>query len=305
MPAARVAAIDVGTNSVLLLVADVHNGVIGRIFQDESREPRLGLGLNEDHLLQPDSQQRTINALNDLRRTAEAFHVNHWCAAGTSALRDATNRDAFLVQVKREAGITIRVISGQEEAQLVHQGVLADPHLPGSAATIVDIGGGSTEFIWRDQADIHAFSVDVGSSRLLTRVPDQDPPTLDGVQRFRDEAVRSLTAQLSAKVPTNPLVLVGGTAKTLVAMAIMGGSIDGKPPVILNVAHIDERLASLARSTRVQRLAMPGLPSPRVDTIVSGAAIVRAVCDVLDVDELHVSTYGLRHGLAISCASAP
>lgn len=295
----RYAAIDVGTNSVLLLVAD--RSADGRFVAVEERAEitRLGKGVDQSQRLAPDAIKMTLDVLERYARDARELGAQAIVCSATSAARDASNGREFLDGARRRAGLDVEIISGDEEARLSFASAFAD--FGGQQPLVVlDIGGGSTEFIYGDAAGEISFrrSFDVGSVRLTERHVRNDPPSAAEIEAL-DSMLRETFGQLPPPPPSFKLVGVAGTATTLYAVA---RRIDPYDPNVVHggVLTLDEvtptlqRLASLPNDLRK---TLPGLQPKRSDVIVAGALIFRAAMRAVHVKEATISDRGLRWGL--------
>jgi exopolyphosphatase/guanosine-5'-triphosphate,3'-diphosphate pyrophosphatase len=285
----RVGAVDLGTNSTRLLVADVENGVVRELARG-LRITRLGEGVDTRRKLLPVAVARVRNVLTDYRRELESLGADRTLAVATSAVRDADNGEAFLAEVEWSYGFATRLLSGGEEAALTYSGVAAGRRIePGTL--VVDIGGGSTELIL---ADRHA-SLDVGCVRLA--------------ERFGDDA-DAAGAAVAALLPDWPVERAIGVAGTVTSLAALDlGLVDYDPERVhghlLAAAAVDEQLRGLASLTLEQRRLVPGLEPERAPVIVAGAAILREVLRRYGLDAIEGSEHDLLHGVALAAAELP
>jgi len=300
------AVIDVGTNTVRLLVAEPDGRGGYRPLFAGQEITRLGQGLLPDRELRPEPIRRTIAALRRFREEAEARGAASPLAVGTSALREATNRTAFLSTARDQAGIEVSVISGEEEARLTLLGVRAG--LPRAPANLVmmDIGGGSTEFLHADGVRILALvSTGLGVVKLTETYLRTDPPTqaelaavgeaaVPRLRRVRAEELRDVTSQTA-------FVGTAGTVTTLAAIDLRldpydPGRVTGHE---LTRGRVDSLLRELALSPLADRRLIRGLEPARADVIVAGALICLTAMDILGFPHLTVSDGGLREGILI------
>ena len=285
----RVGAVDLGTNSTRLLVADVDDGVVSELARG-LRITRLGEGVDTRRKLLPVAVARVRNVLTDYRRELESLGAERTFAVATSAVRDADNGEAFLAEVEWSYGFSTRLLSGDEEAALTYRGVVAGRELePGTL--IVDIGGGSTELIMPDR---HA-SLDVGCVRLT--------------ERFGEDA-DAAGAYVAGLLPDWPVERAIGVAGTLTSLAALDlGLVDYDPERVhghvLGSAAVQEQLRRLASVTLEQRRALPGLEPDRAPVIVAGAAILREVLRRYRLDAIEASEHDLLHGIALAAAELP
>lgn len=296
MGLARVAAIDIGTNSVLLLVAE--RGSSGWLpLVERATITRIGQGVDQAKVLDPEAVKRTLRVLEEYAGLAAQHGVDGTVAVGTSALRDARGSEAFLDASEALLGCRPRVITGAEEARLTFQGALSGLTVEGDV-TVVDIGGGSTEVIVGEAGaePRQAISLNVGSVRLHERHFASDPPRLDELAAARNTARRALAEAPGA---AGCLVGVAGTVTTLAAIEQRLPSYDasllhGSQLTADQVNALAERLAALPLLRR-KRLA--GLEPGRADVIVAGALLLAEVLRWAHVDRLVVSDRGVRWGL--------
>ena len=307
MNATRRAVIDVGTNSIKLLVAEVSEGLV-RPIEERSDQTRLGAGLYTTHELQPIPLARTASAVARfvaLAREAEAESIR---VIATSAVRDARNADDLLRAIRRAAGLRVEVISGEQEADWVFRGVTSDPRLMGRQLLILDVGGGSTEFILGDQGH-RSFgqSFAIGSVRLLENLRPADPPSLadlSGCRRWLQEFFREEIGpamELRFRQAARGQVTLVGTGGTTTILArklkqltsFQREEIEG---TCLSRQRILEDMVHLWSLSLEARKKIPGIPPNRADVLIMGVAIYEAVMEHFGLPELYVSTRGLRFG---------
>ena len=304
----RVAAVDLGTNSTRLLVADVDEGRISDLAR-ETRITRLGEGVDDRRRLLPGPIARVRNVLTDFRRTAESLGAERTLAIATSAVRDAENGEAFLGEVEWSYGFATRLLSGHEEALMTFRGVTSERTLE-QGTVIVDIGGGSTEFIagghdgvrWND-------SLDIGSGRLTERFLRSDPPTQDELAAAAD-AVRALFAE---RVPdeirrgTNSAIGVAGTLTSLAALALGLEEYDRDRVhgFELSAEALEGQLQRLGSVPLEERRAMRPLDPDRAPVIVGGGVIACEVLAFFGLDKLEVSERDILDGAALAAAELP
>ncbi|HTK15716.1 MAG TPA: exopolyphosphatase [Acidimicrobiia bacterium] len=305
----RVAAVDIGTNSVRLLVADVSGP--GREAQlttidRRTRITRLGQGVNETRRLDADAIGRTLAVLGEYHEAITANDVARVSMTATSASRDATNRDEFFDPVERLMGVRPELLSGEEEASLEFLGATAgiaepEPYL------VVDVGGGSTEFIAGVDSPAELMSIDVGCVRLTEQFLHSDPPTPEelsiAVSVVRDHLTdvdRAVTGAAHAKT----LIGTAGTVWTMGAIELGVDASDSEriDHFRLSRAAAEEIFRTLATEPIARRRHNPGLEPGRVDVIVGGVIVVVAVMRHWGFDELVVSEADILDGLARSIA---
>ncbi len=297
----KIAAIDVGTNTVLLLLARVGpGGSLAPILQ-EQRVPRLGRGTDASRRLAPDAIRRVIDVLKEYQALLEPYHPERTVVCGTSAVRDAANRNDLVARVRLETGLTLEVLGGNEEALLTYRGALSG--IPDAGRTaVVDIGGGSTEIITGDRAmPERTFSLQIGSVRLKERFLKHDPPTPAELASAIATVKDALSLAGAPRPSDGTLVGVAGTATSLAHLA--RGLREFNPDAIINyrmpytaVEHLVRTLSSMTSP------AIRGLSSVlegRADVITAGALILREVMAHLGFDEVVVSERGVRYGLVL------
>lgn len=295
----KIAAIDVGTNTVLLLVAEISDATIHPLYQQE-QIVRLGEGVDKTQRIKPEAMQRTLHALKEYVKITRDFHVETILIAGTSALRDAQNRQEFLQLVHQELGISIRVLSGKEEAELTYWGALSNKqHLQGKIM-LMDIGGGSTEFVSGNINQIdHFLSLDIGSVRLTERFIHHDPAAEEEIKSISNIITTQLKQLKYFNQKHDYLVGVAGTVTTLAAIQqklepYLPEKVDGSR---LKLDDVKQLVDLLKGKTLEERKLLPGLNPNRADVILAGALILLESMKYFELDEILVSDRGLRFGL--------
>ncbi|MEM1115934.1 MAG: exopolyphosphatase [Bacteroidota bacterium] len=294
-------AIDVGTNTVQSLVAEVEGGAVVRVLADEERFARLGQGVDASGRLHPDAMDRVVDRLGAAQATADRLGAERVVIGATSASRDAANVGELVARVRHELGLDYTVISGVDEAALSFRGALAA--LPGTeAAVVVDIGGGSTEIVRGTASEGVAWrtSLDVGSVRLTERhFSVRPPPESDLVAAEAD------VAALMATVPDDlaaglPLVATGSVARLF---ARLSGAEGEAPKVSRNtVTAWRERLAGLAPEAALA--IAPDVMAGREDVAAAAVLILDVVMRELGAEAYVATPGGLRYGLALAAADA-
>lgn len=297
----RIATIDVGTNTVLMLVAERRPDGTLVPLADLARITRLGRGVERSGRLDPAAAQTTLDAIVEFSARARELGAERIIAVATAALRDAADGASFLTQVRAKAGVELSVISGETEAQLSYLAVVRGLRLdPAARVLIVDIGGGSTEFIRAEPgAELQAVSLQIGSVRLTERHIHHDPPAPDEVTALRatiDSAIDSLNWNYRPET----MVGIAGTATTVCAVALKlvvydAGIVHGYR---LSRAEVGRTLELFGTLPSPERRKLPGLAEGRVDVIFAGTAILERVMARFDVEEVVISDQGVRWGLA-------
>lgn len=293
----RLATLDIGTNTVLLLVADATpEGLVPVL--ERATITRLGQGVDRTRELAPEARARTLACLEAYAADLARLGVTEVAAVGTSALRDARGGAELVRDAKRVLGVAPSVIGGEREAELTFRGALSGLAVSGPV-TVFDVGGGSTELVTGDASRriTSSVSLDIGSVRLFERHVTSDPPTSAELDRVRDDIDRALaTAAISTG---GTLVGVAGTVTTLSAIALELADYDpsrvhGQTLGRETTRALVTRLASMPLAARKK---LPGLEPARADVIVVGALIVERVMDLAESASLVVSDRGVRWGL--------
>jgi exopolyphosphatase/guanosine-5'-triphosphate,3'-diphosphate pyrophosphatase len=303
----RGAVIDIGTNSIKLLVGDVCDGLIEPV-DERSEQTRLGAGFYDTQILQPVTIQRTASAVAKFVAYARDQDASAIRVIATSAARDAKNPDDLVNAVLRASGLRVEIISGEQEAEWVYRGVTSDPRFHGKPLLILDVGGGSTEFILGDQ-ERHTFrqSFPIGSVRLLEKLRPLDPPSLQDLAGCRDWLQKFLNYQVGPAMESTlteaarqnvTLVGTGGTTTILARMEkkMPHFSREDIDSTCLSQAQVLDCVVHLWSLPIAERKKIPGLPSNRADVILMGVAIYESVMKYFGFGALHVSTRGLRFG---------
>jgi exopolyphosphatase / guanosine-5'-triphosphate,3'-diphosphate pyrophosphatase len=306
----RVAAVDCGTNSIRLLVADLD--VDNAVLHDLDRRMeivRLGQGVDRTGRLAPEALHRTLAALEVYARRIRELDATRVRMVATSATRDAANRNDFVTSVVTTLGVEPEVISGAEEAALSYDGATRELRNGNAAAPylVVDIGGGSTEFVLgNDDGVIASRSVDIGCVRMTERHFHSDPPTAAQTAAARADIEVAIDAA-SVEVPlqhARTVCAVAGTATTVAGMALGLPAYDAVAIHHARVKAGDVRRISdeLLAMTHDERAAVPVMHPGRVDVIASGALVLRAVVERTGVDEIVASEHDILDGIAWSLA---
>ena len=290
----RVAAIDQGTNTTRLLVADVDRDQIDEVVK-RTRITRLGEGVDTRRQLLPLPMARVRNCLTEYRRELEFLGAERTLLVATSAVRDAENGEAFLGEIEWSYGFATRLLSGDEEAELTLRGVGET----GRSTVVVDIGGGSTELIGSDQR----VSLDIGSVRLTERHLPSDPPTETELEACA-AAVRSV---LPDGLRPDRAIGVAGTITSLAALDLALAEYDSQRVHghWLTLGGIQQQLSRLAAMPLAERRQVPALDPDRAPVIVAGAVILHEVLAHFGVEEIEASERDILHGAALEAAELP
>ncbi len=298
-PSTPVAVIDLGSNTVLLLVLAPD----GRVLCDEARTTRLGQGVFASGRLAPDAIARTVDAVEGYVARARGLGAHRILGVATAAVRSAGNA-AELVDRLCELGVTVRILPGPLEAALA---IEASRRAAGAGArelVVIDVGGGSTEVAWTDSAgEVHGRSLPLGSVRLTEEIVGAHPIAPAVLARLRERVAREARAlEQEAGLPREPrVVAVAGTATTLAALSLRLAPYDGERVEGTTLSRADlgawiERLAALDVPAR---RALPGMEPGRADVIVAGLVVLDGVLEALGATHFRVSGRGVRHGAAL------
>ena len=300
----RRAVIDVGTNSVKLLVADVSGREVTPL-HEESRQTRLGKGFYETHQLQPEPIARTAEAVWEFGEIAREWNAASIRVIATSAARDAVNPRDLTHSIERASGLKTEIITGAREAELAFLGVATHPELAQQPLLLLDVGGGSTEFILGQGQKKHfAHSFPLGTVRLMEKFPHSDPPAKtefdacrDWLKKFLRHEVRpQLEPTLQQEQGAIQLVGTGGTTSILARIDLKLERFDRQriEGARLSLAQVKAHRNQLWSLPLAERKQVTGLPKLRADVILTGVVIYEAVMEEFGFQELRVSTRGLR-----------
>ncbi len=302
------AVIDIGTNTLILLVAKPVRKSI-EILHDEAVITRLGQGLSDNHFFLPEAMKRTLDVLKKFKSTCTTMKVNKIVAVGTASLRTAANASVFINRVKKECGFKIMVLSGEAEAEHVFTAAHKDFGDDHDKLIVVDIGGGSTEIITgpgtKKKTAETVISLPFGSVRLTELYVRSDPISDEDFLRLSNAIKNGLKDHLDDFYPSTflphkaTLVATAGTATTLLAL---DKKMKSYKPKAIHGAHLKkdklENLIELLKSKSVtERQKLPGLEPLRADVILAGALLLNEILDTFKQTEAIISDRGLRYGI--------
>ncbi|MDQ4095076.1 MAG: Ppx/GppA family phosphatase [Actinomycetota bacterium] len=297
----RVAAIDTGTNSTRLLVAEEQAGGF-RTLERRMVITRLGEGVDRRRVLAPEALKRTLSTIADYAAICGEYGVERIRVTGTSAVRDAMNRDEFFEGVERLTGRPPELLTGDAEARTTFLGVRADLPDP-ETILVVDIGGGSTELIYGGSEPEALVSLDIGCVRMFEKYLESDPPTRDEIDALRAEVQEALEAftQIVHVERGTRLVGVAGTVSQLATLKAGTLVYDSDITHHMVMSHGDVRLLAkrLESLPYAQRKRVTALDPGRADVIVAGAEILLCVMEAFDFPEVMVSEKDILDGLVI------
>jgi exopolyphosphatase / guanosine-5'-triphosphate,3'-diphosphate pyrophosphatase len=306
METVRRAVIDVGTNSVKLLIAEVAGGQVQPVLE-ESRQTRLGRGFYDTHRLQPAAIAQTAEAVADFARQAREKNSTVIRVIATSAARDAVNAADLVSAIEKASGLKTEIISGAREAEWAFCGVTSDPGLMQTPLLLLDVGGGSTEFIvGHGGQKTFAHSFPLGTVRLMEKFPPADPPTAgelaacrDWLKEFMQVKIWPLLQPSLEQVRQRGVVRLVGTGGTTSILARLENQLthfdrEKIEHTVLSRKRVTEWRQKMWNLPLAARKEIPGMPKQRADVILTGILIYEAVMEHLDFTELRISTRGLR-----------
>jgi len=299
----RVAAVDCGTNSVRLLIADVDHRIKTDV-QREMRVVRLGEGVDATGELAPAAIERTRIALVAYASTCRSLGVESIRMVATSATRDAFNRSAFTRMVQDVLGVDPEVISGEQEAALSFDGATRTLDAADGPFLVIDVGGGSTELVLGTSEVDAALSVDVGSVRLTERHLRDDPPTPEQVAAARADVDEALSRVRTAVPVEKARTTVGlaGSVTTVAALALELPAYDSERIHLSRIpaAAVQSVTAALLASSRRERAELPVVHPGRADVIAAGALVLATLVDGIGIPEVLISEFDILDGIAWS-----
>ena len=305
----RVAAIDMGTNSIHLLIAEVDGELRSfSVLQAEKSTTRLGERDPETGNLSPEAIERAFRTLRLNRDLAQSYGVEQIVTAATSAVREAPNGRDFLLALNDQLGLTVDLVSGPEEARLIYLGVLSGMSFGEHPHVIVDIGGGSTELVLADGRDARTLSSSrIGAVRLQREFCQVEPLAVEQrsfLQAYIQGALDPAVAELKLALQPGEQPRLVATSGTAMALASLAAAEDGKPAIKLqgyrlSKERIDQLVAQLVVMTPDQRRSLSAINERRAEIIVPGALILQTVMAMLGVRELTICDRALREGLIV------
>ncbi|HEX4129834.1 MAG TPA: Ppx/GppA phosphatase family protein [Pirellulales bacterium] len=300
----RLAAIDIGTNSLRLIIAESMRAGNYRILDEEKVTTRLGKGLGETGRLNPEAVEQSLEALRSMKQIAEGFQVSELRVIATCAVREATDGPEFVRRARDEIGLEVEVISGYREAHLAFLSVMRNFNLEGKNVVVADIGGGSTELVFASGNIIEAVCpTPLGAVRMTERFDSAGALDAGPFQAMLDGIDRELRRN-TKHVLLEPHVLIGsgGTFTTLAEMILAtrgqtGLPLRGAEVTRAEVRHLLDRLRKLPADAR---RGMPGLSVDRADIILAGVAIVDRIMHHFDLNRALIHDRGVRDGLLLT-----
>lgn len=305
----RRAVIDVGTNSVKLLIAEVTDGEVHPIWEG-SKQTRLGRGLYDTGLLSQESLTATKDAVRQYAADARQQGATSLRIIATSAAREARNAPQLIQLLTEASGVVPEVISGEQEARWAFAGVATQPGRSQLPLLVLDVGGGSTEFVLGQNDVIRCQkSFPLGSVRLFESIHPGDNPGRDGFLRcqtvLKDFLASNVAPALESallQLPPQQVIGVGGTTAILALIRHERADFDRAliESTVLSHDHLGEMVGQLWEIPLAERRKIPGLPPERADVILTGAAIYLAIVEAFGFADLRISTRGLRHAALLA-----
>jgi len=295
----RYAVIDVGTNSVKFHVAEKEGDGSWRTVVDRSKITRLGEGQEKSGPLGAEPMRRTLEAIADMVEEARRDGVEAIAAVGTAGMRAGSNSAELVQAVKERTGVTIEVISGEEEARLAYRAAVAGLGIGGGSLVVFDTGGGSSQFTFGRGAQVEErFSVPVGAARYTEQFGLAGRVEPDVLRDALAAIARDLS-RIDGRKPPEALVAMGGAVTNIAAVkhAMAVYDPDVVQGSVLDRAEIDRQIELYRDRDAEARRSIVGLQPKRAEVILAGACIVRTVMEKLDAGALTVSDRGLRHGV--------
>jgi exopolyphosphatase/guanosine-5'-triphosphate,3'-diphosphate pyrophosphatase len=299
--AQRYAVIDVGTNSVKFHVGEKAGDGSWRTVVDRSEITRLGEGLDRSGKLEPEPMRRTLEAIAGMVDEARREGVEQIAAVGTAGMRIAGNSAELVDAVKERTGVTIEVISGEEEARLAYRAAVAGLGIEGGSLAVFDTGGGSSQFTFGDGKRVdEQFSVNVGAVRLTEEFGLDGPVSEETVARTKDSIAEGFSRLDGRPVP-DALVGLGGATTNIAAVkhGLETYDADVVQGTVLDADEVRRQIELYRTRTADERREIPGLQPKRAEVILAGACVIGTVMHKLGRDSLTVSDRGLRHGVLV------
>ncbi|WP_258103820.1 Ppx/GppA phosphatase family protein [Marinoscillum sp. MHG1-6] len=301
----RIAVIDMGTNTFHLLIVDVKDEEWKIVYREKAAVKIGKNGINQGRIT-PEAEQRALDTLNGFKAIIDAENVYRVFATATSAIRNASNGQDIVKRILEETGIAVRVISGLEEAEHIYYGVKKAMPLGSRTSLIMDIGGGSIEFIIGNENEIlWKQSFEVGGQRLVEKFHKTDPITDQDIADLKSYLEIKLDELFTAYSKYQPTTLIGssGTFDTLSDIYCIAEGIDRDLEMTeypLTITAFHKILQDLKVKNREDRLKIPGMIPLRVDMIVVACLLIEFVIEKLQINHIRVSAYALKEGVLLN-----
>lgn len=299
----KMAALDLGSNTFLCLIAEVVNNKIGEVYSDSVEIVRLGQGLDKTNKFHDEALLRADGCLERFKKIISDTNPEKILAMATSAARDATNKEE-LFKICKKHNIPIEIISGDQEAKITYLGAISgvDFQNQNKNLMVIDIGGGSTELIFgKNQNIVLGNSANIGCVRLtekfITKQPISDEEMFSA-KKFIEENILSLKLKLPSDIKIDQMIAVAGTPTTLVAAELGGFDIKKIDGFILDQKKLKSWCEKL-KNTSIEEKIKIGIPAGRADVIYIGSLILLSTLELFELEQLSVSTRGVRYGIAL------
>lgn len=293
------AAINIGTNTLRLLIGCVKDDKIIRILTDRV-VIRLGKNIEKTALISAENCEKSIKYLLKFKEICNKYGVNKVFTVGTSVLRDAKNSEEFIKTVKEKVGFDIKVISGDEEAELTLKGVLSGLSItPKYPIFIVDVGGGSTEWIYYNKSVLNKGSINIGSLRLFEKFVKSDPPSEFELNRLIEYIKKEISKEITFGGQIETCIVTGGTATSVASIDMQLEQYKGD--VVhshsISLESLKKIYTNIIKIPQSERLKIKGLEIERSDIIISGIAILISIMERINCDSFLISDYGILEGM--------
>ncbi|WP_044202160.1 Ppx/GppA phosphatase family protein [Flammeovirga sp. OC4] len=296
----RKASIDMGTNTFQLLIADIIGDKVETVFTQDIFV-RLGKGGISNGEITEEAMQRAFDALEKFHKVIKENNAEEVKVAATSAVRSASNGEAFILDIYNRYGFVVNILSGEEEAEVIYKGVKTDAAIQ-DTAIIMDIGGGSVEFIIGDAEKVlWKQSFEIGAQRLYDQFCHEDPISLENSEKLGAYIKEKLRPLLEESEKFSALKFIGAAGTFQTIQEVYGAIHDCEPSSVKNVSYEEYKNMhqKFVGYTREQRFEIPGLIPQRVDMIVPASLLLFNVLTLLKVKEIHISSGSLREGLVL------
>jgi len=307
MIAQRFAFIDIGTNTILCLIAEIKNDGSFDVLDDLAEITRLGQGVHQTGRISPEGEERSLKVLQRYLERCKRLNVEKIIAVGTSALRDARNSAEVRARFEVQLGFDVRVISGDEEAEYAFLAVQQGLPLNRRELLVVDVGGGSTEFVRGNAAGVvEAISIGVGSVRLTEQFLRSDPVQTEECEKMVIAIEKELTRLPNQWLKDDSILTLVGIAGTFTTLSAVEkklvcythGEVHGSR---LTLSEVRRQVALFQGKTIMERKAIPGLEPKRADVILAGACLIERIMTLFHSERVIVSDHGVRYGLLHEC----
>lgn len=298
----NIASIDIGTNTILLLIAEVDSSGINNILEDQQVIARLGKGVDAERNILPETFHRVKDFLIEYKSLCLRYNVEKILAVGTSALRDARNAKEFCSYIKKETDLNIEILSGDDEALWTFRGSIPKTTNSSELFSVVDIGGGSTEItIGTSQSISSAVSIDIGSVRLTERFFFESPPGEEAIMQSWQFILEQLHQKDLSILKQTTILGVAGTITTLAAVDLDIPEFDREKieGYTLSAEAVRRIFSELKNKSHEQILHYPQILPGRADVILAGIMIIMGIMEIAAIPSITVSVKGLRYGIML------